>query len=151
VSPPAAGPDTTTVTIDRSFDTTVPRLWRMFTDPDEVAVWGCGDWYDHIAIDLDLRVGGVLHHRVSGRDDGTPWTFRGVYLEIEPDRRLVYTFDWKTDWRQDPAPSTVTIRFDEGGDGRALLHLEHAEMPRAGEESTRRHWAAFLDKLTELL
>ena len=104
-----AGQKTTTVEIDRVFDATVERLWHMFTDPAELAIWGCGDWYDHVDMDLDLRVGGILHHRVTTKDDGTPWTFHGAYHEIEGNRRLVYSFDWKTDWREAWSPSIVSL------------------------------------------
>ena len=54
----------------------------MFTDPDEISQWGTGDWYDHIDLDIDFRVGGVIHHRVTSKSDGAPWTFHGVYEDI---------------------------------------------------------------------
>ena len=143
--------DTVTVEIDRVFDATVERIWQMFTDPEEIRVWGCGDWYDHVEIDFDLRVGGVLHHRVTGKSDGSPWTYHGVYLEIDEDKRLVYTFDWKSDWREPHTPSTVTIEFSPTNDGTASIHLEHSDVARPGEESTSQHWNAFLEVLESLL
>jgi uncharacterized protein YndB with AHSA1/START domain len=143
--------DTIQVDIDRIFDATLERIWHMFTEPDEIAVCGCGDWYDHVHIDLDLRIGGIIHHRVTGKADGSAWTFHGVYHEVDEGNRLAYTFDWKADWREDPTPSMVTITFSPLADGRTAIHLEHAGMPAPGAESTRTHWNGFLDKLESLV
>lgn len=141
----------TSVDIDRTFAATKDRLWRMFTNPDDIAVWACGDWYDHITIDVDLRVGGVIHHRVTSRSDGSPWTFHGAYHEMIEGERLAYSFDWKTDWRDDFAPSLVAIDFSESGEGRASIHVTHSKMPPEAEESTRAHWGNFLDVLEAAL
>lgn len=143
--------ETVTVAIDRVFDTTIERLWQMFTDPDEIVRWEGADWYDPIAIDVDLRVGGVIHRRVGSREDGTDWTFHGVYYEIEEPTRLVYSFDWKIDWRDPPAPSMVTIELSSAGPHKVEVHVEHGDVRREGAESARAHWKAFLDALAELL
>ena len=143
--------DTITIEIDRVFDATLERIWQMFTDPDEISRWGCGDWYNHIDIDLDLRVGGIIHHRVTSKSDGIPWTFHGVYQEIEPRQRVSYTFDWKTDWREPPSPTTVSIDFAATDDGKASIHLEHAGLSGDGSETADAHWNAFLDTLAGML
>ena len=142
---------TSSVNIDRTFATSKGRLWQMFTNPEDIAVWACGDWYDHITIDVDLRVGGVIHHRVTSRADGSPWTFHGAYHDVIADERLSYSFDWKTDWRDDFTPSMVTIDFSETADGRAAIRVAHAGMPPEGADSTRAHWGNFLDALEAAL
>lgn len=142
--------DTATVEIDRVFDAAIDRIWQMFTDPEELVRWSGGDWYEQVAIDVDLRVGGVIHHRVTRRDNGDPWTFHGVYHEIVEGERLVYSFDWKADWREDPTPSMVAIDFSPTDDGKTAVHLEHSNVARPGVESTDEHWSHFLDRLAEV-
>ncbi len=143
---------TVSVEIDRVFDATVERIWKMFTDPDELAVWGAGDWYEHIILDLDLRPGGVIHHRVKQLSDDSLWTFHGVYEEVEENTRLAYTFDWKTDWREAHTPSLVAIDFSPTDDGKAAVHVTHSDVPPGpAADSTKEHWKAFLDKLEEML
>ncbi|MFQ5918630.1 MAG: SRPBCC domain-containing protein [Thermoplasmata archaeon] len=136
--------------IRKELPASVETVWDWFTDPDRLAVWGCGRTYDHVAIDIDLRPGGVIHHRVTGKDDGIPWTFHGVYHDIEPARRLSYTFDWKSDWREPPTPSLVDIAFAASGGGTEVL-ITHSQLPPEGVESTQSHWGEFLDVLAELL
>ena len=143
--------DTKTVRIDRVFDATIERLWELFTDPSEIAVWGCGDWYHHEDIDLDLRVGGVIHHRVTTIDDGTAWTFHGAYHEIDGPRRLVYSFDWKTDWREPFSPSMVSIDFATSEEGGAAIHLQHTGLSTDSFVTAEAHWNSFLDVLAGLI
>lgn len=139
--------DMATVEINRVFDATIDRIWEMFTDPEELVRWSGGDWYDQVAIDVDLRVGGVIHHRVIRRDSGNPWTFHGVYYEIDERKRLVYSFDWKTDWRDAPAPSMVAIDFSPAGEDKTAVHLEHSGVAHQAAEATDEHWNHFLDTL----
>ena len=151
MSTSAPAVDTVTVEIDRTFDATLDRIWQMFTDQEELAVWGLGEWYGHIAIDIDVRVGGVIHHRVTSKDDGSVWTFHGAYHEVVEKARLVYSFDWKTDWREPFDASMVAIDFSATADGRAAIHIEHSGVARPAAESTDTHWNAFLDTLVEHL
>ncbi len=96
-------------------------------------------------------MGGVIHHRVINRRDGSPWTFHGVYYEVVEQERLVYSFDWKTDWREEPSPSMVSIDFSPSADGKTLVRVRHSGVAAPGAESTDAHWNNFLDKLESVL
>jgi uncharacterized protein YndB with AHSA1/START domain len=136
--------------IRKELPAALETVWHWFTDADRLAVWGCGRRYNHVTIDTDLRPGGVIHHRVTEKGDGTPWVFHGVYHEIDPLDKLSYTFDWKTDWREPPTPSLVEIEFTESGGGTEVT-VTHSQVPSEAVESTRSHWDEFLDLLAELL
>ncbi|MFQ5518347.1 MAG: SRPBCC domain-containing protein [Acidimicrobiia bacterium] len=140
--------DTESVTLERTFDAAPGELWRYLTAPELLEKWSCGRTYRHITMDLDLRLGGVIHHRVESLSDGSPWTFHGVYEEIDPGHKLGYTFDWKADWRQPPSPSKVTIEIFADGDG-SRLSLEHSGVPEPAQGSTVSHWSEFLEVLAE--
>jgi uncharacterized protein YndB with AHSA1/START domain len=81
---------------------------RVFTaiSTDEIAQWwGSPDTYRVIRWTGDLRRGGAW--RSDGISaDGKPFSVGGEFLEIEPPRLLVHT--WNPDW--DPGPAT-TIRY----------------------------------------
>ena len=138
------------VSINRTFNVSVSKVWKAFTDPDWMSKWNCGDWYDPITLDVDLREGGVIHQRVREKESGMGFTFHGVYQEIKTDEKLVHTFDWKPDWREAPTPSLVSIEFRED-DGKTILNVVHAEVGADSTEQTEKHWNAFLDKLAEFL
>ena len=130
----------------RSFSAPVDVVYRAFTEPEALAQWGVGKTYDNLALDLDVRPGGVLFHRVRTKESENEWTFFGVYQEVEENKKLAYTFDWKTDWREPPTPSLVELTFHDQGDT-TELEVAHSKLPQPAMESTETHWAEFLDLL----
>ena len=130
----------------RSFSAPVDVVYRAFTEPKALAQWGVGNTYDNLALDLDVRPGGVLFHRVRTKESENEWTFFGVYQEVEENKKLAYTFDWKTDWREPPTPSLVELTFHDQGDT-TELEVAHSKLPQPAMESTETHWAEFLDLL----
>ena len=141
---------TAVVEIERKFSAPLKTVWRAFTDAEAMSRWGVGHSYGNISMDIDLREGGVIHHRVRAKSTGDLWTFRGVYYTVESMRRLVYSFDWKTDWREDPTPSRVEIKFDDQGE-RTGVTVHHSQLFEPAAESTDVHWNEFLDLLEEML
>lgn len=138
------------VEFTRRLNAPVEVVYRAFTEVDELAKWGMGSSYDNLALDLDVRPGGVYHHRAHHKESNIDWTFFGVYQEVEPNQKLSYTFDWKTDWRELPTPSLVELTFRGLTDG-TELEVVHSRMPESGLESTEAHWTEFLDTLEELI
>lgn len=134
----------------RSFSAPVDVVYRAFTEAEALGRWGVGKTYDNLALDLDVRPGGVIHHRVRVKESGVEWTYFGVYEVVEPNNKLAYTFDWKTDWRELPTPSLVELTFHDRGD-RTELVLVHSRLPGPAMASTETHWAEFLDLLEEVL
>ena len=130
----------------RSFSAPVDVVYRAFTEPEALAQWSVGKTYDNLALDLDVRPGGVLFHRVRTKESENEWTFFGVYQEVEENKKLAYTFDWKTDWREPPTPSLVELTFHDQGDT-TELEVAHSKLPQPAMESTETHWAEFLDLL----
>ncbi len=141
---------TAVLEMSRTFNAPVERVYRAFTEIDRLAQWGCGTSYENIALDVDPRPGGVYHHRVKSKRDGSDWTFFGVYQEVKPDTKLVYTFDWKTDWREPATPSLVELSFHAHGE-QTELEMRHSQMVEAALESTEQHWNEFIEVLAELL
>jgi len=96
--------------------------------------------------ETDLRVGG-RYHIIMHAPDGQVHDVSGVYREIVPNRKLVYTWAWKsTPERQ----SVVTIELRAAGSGTELT-LRHEQF---ADEATRDHhnqgWIGCLDRLDRL-
>ncbi len=138
------------VEIKRTFKAPLETVYKAFTEIKAVSRWGCGHTYENINLDMDVRPGGVIHHRVKAKKDGSRWTFFGVYQEVEINKKLVYTFDWKTDWRASPTPSLVEIEFQDQGDA-TEIQLSHSGVPGPGIPETEKHWNEFLGVLEDLL
>lgn len=94
------------------------RVFRSLTDGDELAAWwGSDDLYRTYDWVIDLRAGGKWSARARGVD-GAESTVDGEYLEVDPPRRLVYT--WRPSW-DGYAVTTVECDLEPIASGTRLL------------------------------
>lgn len=105
-------------------DIAVPpeRVFQALTDPAElVGWWGSPETYRAHHWESELRVGGKW--RVEGRGaDGTPYSVSGQFLEIDPPRKLVHT--WQHDWDAAHPETKVTFTLEDTPSGTRLT-LRH--------------------------
>ena len=138
------------VEMTRSFSAPVEVVYRAFTEVEALEKWGMGNSYTNLFLDIDVRPGGAYYNRVLHNESGGEWTFFGVFQEVETNKKLSYTFDWKSDWREPPTPSLVVLIFHDRGET-TELELVHSKMPESGLASTETHWTEFLDVLEQKL
>lgn len=78
------------ILLTRVFNAPRRLVFEAWTKPEHVRRWyGCGE-LALTACEIDLRAGGAYRYAMSA-PDGTEHTIRGVYREIVPPGRLVYT------------------------------------------------------------
>ena len=101
--------------IERVFDAPREKVWRAFTDPDLAKQWwGRGNRLDVVRFEFER--GG--HWRFEEHSEGQVHGFEGRFGDIEPQTRIVQTFEW------DGMPTHVsldTAEFVDQGDGRTLI------------------------------
>lgn len=81
------------VRIEREFDTPIDLVWRMWTDPELFKQWYGPKGMSVPTAKVDVTVGGTRQICMSMSTAGRHmemW-FTGVYKEVSPPRRLVYT------------------------------------------------------------
>jgi uncharacterized protein YndB with AHSA1/START domain len=66
-------------------------------------------------VQIDFRVGGACRVVITSPEDGES-RFSGVYLEIERDKRIVFTFAWDNDG---PSAGVEMLTFEEH-DGKTI-------------------------------
>jgi uncharacterized protein YndB with AHSA1/START domain len=78
------------IVLTRVFDAPSRLVFEAWTRPEHVVRWyGCGQ-VSLVACKIDLRVGGAWRYTMRA-PDGAARTMRGIYREIVPPGRLVYT------------------------------------------------------------
>jgi uncharacterized protein YndB with AHSA1/START domain len=78
------------IVLTRVFDAPRRLLFEAWTKPEHVRRWyGCGQM-SLVGCEIDLRVGGAWRYTLRA-PDGAQLTVQGVYREIAPPGRLVYT------------------------------------------------------------
>ena len=112
-------------------------VFAYFTDPGRMVEWM------GVSALLDPRPGGALRIDANGRD-----VVVGEYLELDPPRRLVFTWGFDGDGRATGAGSSrvEVVLEPEGGDGTRLT-LSHHDLPPSARPSHAQGWEHYLERL----
>lgn len=98
------------VVITRVFDAPARSLFTAFSTPEHLSRWFGPAGWPLTLCEVDFRVGGRYRFAMTGPDGTQGPPFGGEYLEIVPNRRIVYTNGFLV-----PGAETMilTITFDE--------------------------------------
>jgi uncharacterized protein YndB with AHSA1/START domain len=150
------------LTITRIFDAPRELVWKAWTEPERFKRWWGPKDFTAPFCTIDFRVGGVYLNCMRWPDGKDYWS-TGVYREIVPMERIVYT-DSFADEKGNVVPAThygmsadiplemlVTVTFEEQK-GKTKMTLRHAGFP-AGTMSDMANagWNQSFDKLAESL
>jgi uncharacterized protein YndB with AHSA1/START domain len=124
------------------------KVYAAWTDPKEIVHWfGRADAKPRsFQAEIDPRIGGRF--RVSFSTDDEYYEVGGIYREVVPNQRLVFSWAWhSTPERQ----SQVTVTLQPDGDG-TLLTLHHEQLfDSAARDGHERGWIGSLEKLAKYL
>jgi uncharacterized protein YndB with AHSA1/START domain len=134
-----------TFAIERTYPASPARVFAAWAQPDAKRRWfACHDGWRTTAYELDFRVGGRERLR-TGPEGGTVHSFDGVYQDIVPDERIVYSYDMHLDDKR-ISVSLATVEFkpaSAGGKSTRLVFTEQGvfldgyDGPADREEGTR--------------
>ena len=136
-----SNPDGTSARAIRRYDASPERMWQAFTDPTDMAQWMWGGFTKNAVADANLRVGGRYSVYTDSNATKDGWhTDRigrlGVYVEIIPNEKLVYTLHWDApvgyNQKSDPvADEFFVVTFAPDGDG-TIVEVNHYGIPSDG-------------------
>ena len=141
--------------LTRLIDAPRESLYRAWTEPALLKQWFAPMPWTTSHAELDVRPGGAA--TVTMRSpDGNDMPCPGVYLEVVPNRRLVFTDAYTSAWQPSQKPfMTVILTFeDEGGKTRYTARVRHWTVAdRETHEKMGFHagWAQCADQLTALV
>jgi uncharacterized protein YndB with AHSA1/START domain len=138
-------------TLVREFDATPAEIWHAWTHPDEAAQWlhprGVSTPRDTVRI--DARVGGRYAYTMVNDATGEKYPTGGVYREMVPFEKLVFTWGDPDDRPENCPLITVTIE-PLGELTRMTLDLRGYDGAR-GDGNVFDGWESALDVLAEHL
>ena len=92
-------------------------LYKCWTTPEHLVHWFVPKPHKVTACELDVRPGGKCN--TTFEVDGTEMTNHGVYLEVVPNEKLVFTDTYTEGWKPNPDPfMTAILTFEDIGNGR---------------------------------
>ena len=110
-------------------------VFGFFVDPDKMIRW------KGRTAKLEPTPGGIYRVEINDRAIAS-----GEYVELDPPRRVVFTWGWEGGGPVPPGSSTVEIDLTPDGDG-TLLRLTHRDLPEGEVEQHEDGWHHFLPRL----
>jgi uncharacterized protein YndB with AHSA1/START domain len=135
--------ENTTLRMERTFRAGAQAVFDAWTSEEVMRRWWRvePDWETPVA-EVDLRIGGAVRVVMRTRD-GTEYGGGGQYTEIDPPRRLAFTWIWDGDDKR----QLIEIDFEEH-DGATTVRFTHRDL--WDEEAVRSHedgWNGVFDNL----
>ncbi len=149
VTEPGAEP----VIVEGWFGAEPARVFRAWTDPDEVMKW-FGHPQNRIAsAEIDLRPGGAWRFTFPGADEKS-FGFEGAYEDVSPHDRLVFSwrrFDADRSGASESGPfSRVEVAFSPKGAG-TTVRLVHRALPDDARRNVGAGWGGAFENLEKVL
>jgi uncharacterized protein YndB with AHSA1/START domain len=135
------------LTIKRRFNAPPEKVFTAWTDPEKVKRWMGPGEIKPLRVESDPRTGG-RYRWVMKSPDGEEHDVSGIYREVIPNQKLVFTWAWKSTPERE---SLVTLTFKRDGDG-TIFTLQHEQF--FDEDARARHqggWNSAMDKLDKYL
>lgn len=136
--------DKPSLTLKRRLNAAPAKVYAAWTEPERLmGWWGPREDDEPVLAETDVRPGGRFR-LVFRAADGEEFDVRGVYREVVPAERLVFSWAWRSTPERE---SLVTLTMRPDGDG-TMLTLHHEQFfDETARDSHRMGWMAALDRL----
>ncbi|MGQ0810288.1 MAG: SRPBCC family protein [Nitrospiraceae bacterium] len=143
--------------ITRVFDAPREIVWRAWTDTECFKQWfKLNDGVTMLSVKMDVRVGG--RYRIQTRHpDDEYFTSVGVYREVNPPERLVFTWAWEKDGSEpdfgevEPPETLVTLEFRARREQTEMVFTQTNFASVQSRDNHNRGWSAYFDQLAKFV
>jgi uncharacterized protein YndB with AHSA1/START domain len=121
------------------------KVYAAFTDAQTLARWFGPAGVERVEARTDVRVGGA--YTIIGHMNNDTHEVGGVYREIVPNAKLVFTWAWKSTPERE---SLVTVTFKPDGAGTILTLLHEQFFDGDARDRHQQGWSGAFTKLEKL-
>jgi uncharacterized protein YndB with AHSA1/START domain len=135
--------------IERRYPAAPEKVWRAWTDPEALKRWWGPGAEDRVSVaEVDARVGGRFRI-VFGGPEGRAHECAGLYKEVVPNRKLVFTWSWPNSTPERVSLVTIVFKAVPGGTELDFRHEQFFD--EAARDGHQRGWSGALAKLEQFL
>jgi uncharacterized protein YndB with AHSA1/START domain len=137
------------LTLTRRLRARPEKVYAAWTDPQSLAQWfgPTSAKAGSVKAEFDVRAGG--RYRISfENNDGEYFEVGGLYREVVPNARLVFTWAWHSTPERESLV-TIDIKPDSGG---TLMIFNHAQFTdETARDNHKKGWSEFFDRMDAVL
>lgn len=126
------------IVIERLLDTTPDETFALLTEPERLRRW------QTISAAVDLRVGGAYRFTVTPGNVAT-----GEVLEVDPGKRLVFSWGWAGSDEVPPGSSTLLVEMEPVGQ-QTRVRFTHDGLDEIWAARHEEGWDHYADRLVAL-
>ncbi len=138
-----------TLHLEKVLQARTERVFAACVEPEKLAEWWGPAGFTSPSLDLDVREGG--RYRITMQPpDGGAFHLRGEFSEVDPPRRLVYTFEWEEP-DPDDQETVVTLSLLDHREGTKLVVYQGPFATEARRALHEAGWTESLERLEQSL
>jgi uncharacterized protein YndB with AHSA1/START domain len=138
------------LTLTRRFRARPEKVWAAWTDPEKLIAWFCTAKAKpgSFRAELDVRVGGSYRISFDMEDSGEYSEVGGVYREVVPNERLVFTWAWHSTPERE---SLVTVSIKPDSAGSLMIFTHEQFFDETARDNHAKGWTELFDQLETVL
>jgi uncharacterized protein YndB with AHSA1/START domain len=140
----------TTLHLVRLIPSPPEALFKLWTEPAQLARWWAPDGLEAQVDVLDTTVGGRWRI-ILRRPDRSELAMSGVFVVVEPPRRLAFTWAWEDADRARGHATEVTVSFEPAPGGTRLVLVQQRFESRQARDNHTRGWTMSFDRMTHIV
>jgi uncharacterized protein YndB with AHSA1/START domain len=133
---------TESIAVERELEiaASAETIWELLTDEEQATRWMGRE------ASFDLRPGGSYRVEVIPGNVAS-----GEFLEVDPPRRLAFSWGWEAGSASSLPPGSTVVEFDlTPSDVGTLLRFRHRDLPSSDSADSHAHgWDHYLGRLAE--
>lgn len=151
----------TDLVLERVVDVSPELVWKAWTVPKHLMPWFCPKPWQVVECEIDLVPGGKFYTVMQGPDGTRMPPGSGCYLEVVPNRRLVWTSALEPGWRPQSSPDapflfTCILTFEPHGKGGCkytaiAMHKDEQSAEAHSKMGFHQGWGTALDQLVDYM
>jgi len=143
-----AAREETRLEVRRVYGASVATVYAAWTDPEQVRRWMApSDAFGPTEATMDVRVGG-RYRIVMHSPEGETHRVGGVFREVVPNKKLVYTWAWESTPERE---SLVTLEFKAAGQGTELVLVHQRFADTQARDKHQEGWNDCLERFGRFL
>lgn len=136
--------------ITRVIAAPLSRVYELFSDPEALSTWWGPDGFEIPDLDYAARVGGSYRIEMQP-PEGDAFFLSGRFQEVEPLKRLAYTFAWEEP-DPDDVENLVQLSFKDLGGGTTEVALRQEPFQTEARLALHRDgWNDGFDKIERIV